>query len=78
MAIVVKKETDKAEIELTNGHLAALEKIVKDYKLLGEREALDFIFSVMSEADGKAINNGKGSFVPADKLKKPTSETSHA
>ena len=70
MAInIVKKETGETDIELTNGHLAALEKIVKDYKLLGEKEALDFILSVISEADGKAINNGKGSFVPSDKLK---------
>lgn len=67
--ININKETGKTEIELTNGHLAALEKIMKDYKFLGEKEALDFILSIISEADGKAINNGKGSFVPADKLK---------
>ena len=76
MAINIKKEDGKTDIELSNGHLAALEKIVKDYNLLGEKEALDFIFSVMSEADGKAINNGKGSFVPSEKLKKQS--TPHA
>ena len=70
MAIDYKKGDGKADVELTNGHLAALEKIVNDYNLAGEKEALDFVLSVMSQADGKAINNGKGSFLPADKLKK--------
>lgn len=37
--------------------------------MIGEKEALDFILSILREADGKAINNGKGSFVPSDKLK---------
>lgn len=77
MAISIKKETGKTEIELSNGHLAALEKVIKDYKLAGEKEALDFILSIMSEADGKAINNGKGSFLPSEKLK-AQSTTPHA
>ncbi len=72
MAIEIKKEGDKTIIDLNNGHAAALEKIVKDYNLLGEKEAMDFILSIMREADGKAINNGKGSFVPSDKLKNTT------
>lgn len=67
--ITIKKEAGKTEVEISNGHLAALEKIVKDYGLLGEKEALDFVLSIISEADGKAINNGKGSFIPSDKLK---------
>ena len=70
MAINIKKEDSKTIIELSNGHSAVLTKIVKDYNLLGEKEALDFILSVVSEADGGALNNGKGSFVPSDKLKK--------
>ena len=77
MAIAIKKEDGKTEVTLSNGHLAALDKIVKDYNLAGEKEALDFVLSIMSEADGKAINNGKGSFVPSEKLKKPVSD-SHA
>lgn len=71
MAISIKKETGKVDVELSNGHLAALTKIVTDYELVGEKEALDFILSIVSEADGKAINNGKGSFLPSEKLKKP-------
>jgi hypothetical protein len=75
MAINITKGEGKADVELNNGHLAALEKIVKDYNLAGEKEALDFMLSIMSEADGKAINNGKGSFLPADKLKKQPDAT---
>ena len=70
MAITVKKEDGKTVIELDNGHIAALNKIVQDYNFLGEKEALSFMLSVVSEADGKALNNGKGNFVPSDKLKK--------
>ena len=71
MAISILKREGKTIVELDNGHAAALEKIVRDYKVLGEKEALSFILSVMSEADGSPINNGKGSFVPSEKLKKP-------
>ena len=69
MAIEITKEEGKTVIKLDNGHAGALDKIVKDYNLLGEKEALSFILSILSEADGKAIDNGKGSFIPADKLK---------
>lgn len=71
MAINTEKKEGKTIVTLDNGHAAALEKIVHDYNLLGENEALIFILSVMSEADGKSINNGKGSFVPSEKLKNP-------
>ncbi len=71
MAIVTRNEGGKIVVELTNGHSAALEKVVKDYKLLGAKEALSFILSVMSEADGNGINNGKGVWIPADTLKVP-------
>lgn len=69
MAISIVKENGSAKIDLNNGHLSALEKIVKDYKLAGDKEALDFILSIVSQADGGAINNGKGSFLPSEKLK---------
>ena len=75
MAISIEKEDGKTKITLSNGHLAALDKVVNDYNLLGEKEALDFILSIMSEADGVAINNGKGSFVPSEKLKKKNGES---
>ena len=69
MAIKYTKGTDKDDVELSNGHRIALEKIVKDYHLAGEKEALDFMLSILSQADGNAINNGKGSYVPSEKLK---------
>lgn len=68
--INVVKNGDKTDINLDNGHAAALAKIVSDYNLKGESEAISFILSIVSEADGNAISNGKGSFLPADTLKK--------
>lgn len=70
MAIELKRDGDKIVIDLDNGHAAALAKIVKDYELKGEKEALSFMLSIVSEADGKPISNGKGSFLPSENLKK--------
>lgn len=70
MAIKISKDDGQRKIELDNGHVKALEKIVNDYGLKGEEEAISFLLSVISEADGKPINNGKGSFVPSENLKK--------
>ena len=70
--INVEKKDGKTIITLDNGHAGALEKIVNDYSLKGETEALSFILSVISEAEGKPINNGKGGFLPSEKLKKDT------
>lgn len=55
---------------LDNGHAVALEKIVNDYSLKGDEEALSFILSIISQAEGKPINNGKGVFLPSENLKK--------
>jgi len=71
--IDVTKTPEHTTIKMDNGHRTALEKIVKDYNLKGEKEAIAFIISVISEADGKEISNGKGNFLPSDSLKK-TSE----
>jgi len=71
MAIKIEiPEEGKRKIDLDNGHVKALEKIVEDYGLKGENEALSFILSIISEAEGRAIDNGKGSFLPSEKLKK--------
>lgn len=69
--IDVTKKEGKTFITLDNGHASGLEKIAKDYDLKGEKEALIFMLSVISEAEGKDINNGKGSFAPSDSLKNP-------
>lgn len=71
--INVEKKDGKTIVTIDNGHAAALEKIVTDYNLKGEKEALSFILSIISQADGKAINNSKGVFIPSDELKKPNS-----
>lgn len=69
--IKIKEKTEEnVLLELNNGHKKALDKIVADYNLKGISEALSFMLSIFSEADGKAINNGKGLFVPSDSLKK--------
>jgi len=68
--INIEKKEGKTIITLDNGHAIALEKIVSDYNLKGEAEAISFILSIMSEANGNAINNGKGNFLPSEKLKK--------
>jgi hypothetical protein len=65
-----KKADGTIGINLDNGHVIALEKIVQDYQLKGLNEAISFILSVLSEAEGKPINNGKGSFLPSEKLKR--------
>lgn len=68
--INVENKDDKTLITLDNGHAGALAKIVSDYNLKGEKEALSFILSVISEAEGKSINNGKGMFLPSESLRK--------
>ncbi|HTX86989.1 MAG TPA: hypothetical protein VMC41_02910 [Candidatus Nanoarchaeia archaeon] len=67
--ININKDGEKINISLDNGHAAALKKIVSDYNLKGEAEAMSFILSIISEADGKPINNSKGSFMPSESLK---------
>lgn len=78
MAISIRKEGDKTIVELSNGHGLALDKIVKDYNLAGEKEALDFMLSILSQANGSPINNGQGSFIPSEKLKRTSAEVDHA
>lgn len=68
--ITINHKDHKIIIELDNGHVAALKKIVADYGLKGETEAINFMLSIISDADGKPISNGKGSFLPSEKLKK--------
>lgn len=67
--INVEKNEGKTIITLDNGHVAALEKIIKDYHLKGDKEAVGFILSIISQADGKGINNGKGTYLPSEELK---------
>lgn len=70
MAIEIKKDNDKIDAEISNGHKAALEKIVEDYNLKGEQEALSFMLSIFSDANGGPIKTPKGSFLPSEDIKK--------
>lgn len=74
MAVNIKKEQkegkDNIIIELDNGHQEALSKIVKDYGLIGEKEAIGFMLSVFADAQGKPIKIDDTSFVPSEKIKK--------
>lgn len=69
MIRITSQKEDTITLELSNGHKEAIDKIVADYNLKGTIEAISFILSIISEADGKAINNGKGSFVPSENLR---------
>ena len=70
MSIIINKNQDKTIIEINNGHAKALEKIVNDYGLIGEEEALGFMLSVVSQANGGKIETPSGVFVPSGSIKK--------
>lgn len=68
-----KTQEGKTIIELENGHIEALKKIIDDYELLGEKEAISFMLSVFSQANGKKITIDGVNFVPSASIKRPTS-----
>ncbi|MFA5800260.1 MAG: hypothetical protein WC840_04855 [Candidatus Peribacteraceae bacterium] len=70
MAIKVTKQGEKMIIELDNGHAKALEKIVADYSIKGEQEALGFMLAVLSQGNGKKIEVNGTSFVPSEAIQK--------
>ena len=74
MSIDVKKdEVGKVVITLDNGHFGALQKIVDDYKLKGEREAVGFMLAILSDAGGKAVEIDGKSLVPSKSILKENS-----
>ena len=71
MAIkITKNGVESIDIQLTNGHLEALNQIISDYSLKGEEEALFFMLGVFAQAKGSVIEVGGMRFTPADNLKK--------
>lgn len=76
MAIDVKNEGDKIIVTIDNGHREALARIVKDYNLIGEREALGFMLSIASDGKGKAIISNGEAYLPADDILKKHSANS--
>lgn len=71
MAISTKNEGGKLTIELDNGHVEALKKIVKDYNLVDEKAAVGFMLAVISEGEGQEIKINTKSFLPSEKIIKP-------
>lgn len=75
MAINIQKKKDAEEneivqAEISNGHLQALKKIVKDYNLPSEKEALIFLLGVISQANGNPVEVGGSKYIPSDALKR--------
>jgi len=74
MAInITRKSKEELSVEMSNGHLETLDKIVKDYGLSSEKEALAFLLSVISQADGTPIEVSGTKYLPSDSLKTPKS-----
>lgn len=71
MAIKIERTDGKLTIELDNGHVEAVDKIVKDYSLLGEKEAFGFMLATLSQANGGRIETPSGTYVPSESIKKP-------
>lgn len=67
-------EEGKVTIEINNGHLDALKKIIKDYNIIDVEKALGFMIAVISKSEGKAIKVGEDSFVPGEAIKNPPAE----
>lgn len=59
----------EGSVVLSNGHLEALQKIVKDYGLKSEKEAVIFMLGIISQASGKPIEVNNEKFLPSDALK---------
>lgn len=70
MAIKIKKQEDKINVEIDNGHAKALSKIVKDYNLVDEEAALGFMLSVFVEGSGKPVTANGVAFIPSDRILK--------
>ena len=73
MAIEIKKDPnqdDKIEVDLDNGHAETLKKIVTDYGLISEKEAIGFMLAVFGQAEGKQINIEGKVFAPSQSIKK--------
>ena len=64
--INVEKQDDwKLIVTIDNGHVKALEKIVADYNLKGEKEAIGFILSIVVDGEGRPIEVGGTKYVPS-------------
>lgn len=71
MSIKIEKpEEGKITVELDNGHVEALNKIVQDYNIKDEQAAMGFMLAVLSQGEGRTIEIGDANFLPSDNIKK--------
>ncbi len=71
MAInITSPQEGKLDIQLDNGHVEALRKIVNDYNLKSESEAINFMLGLISQANGSPININGNTYVPPDAFRK--------
>lgn len=63
------KEEGKITIDIDNGHLEALRKIISDYDIADVEKALGFILAVVSKGQGKPIKVGEDTFIPGEAIK---------
>lgn len=56
-------------INMSNGHLETLEKIVRDYGFPSEKEAISFMLGVTAQANGGPIEIEGTKYVPSEALK---------
>jgi hypothetical protein len=71
MAISINSpEEGKLHIEMDNGHVVALKKIVNDYNLQSEKEALTFLLGLISQANGTPIEINGNKYVPPDSFRR--------
>ena len=68
-----EKPEGTLSIDLSNGHRETLKKIVKDYGLISEKEAIIFLLGVVSQANGKPIEVNGTQYLPSEPLKAPKS-----
>lgn len=70
MAIILNFPKDgEMDAHIDNGHLVALKKIVSDYNLKSEKEALSFLLAIISQANGSPIEINGSKYLPSDTLK---------
>lgn len=70
MAIKIENPQEgKLNMEIDNGHAAALKKIVKDYNLKSEKEAIIFMLGLLSEAEGRPVEIAGNKYMPPDNFR---------
>lgn len=59
----------KISIDIDNGHLEAINNIVKSYGIIDVEKALGFIIAVVSRGNGESIKIGHDEYLPGENIK---------